>query len=44
MEVRIILRGKIGFYGRSKGELEKWSWRREEKWGTIIKNQIMELQ
>ena len=26
LEVRVILRGKLLFYGRSKGGLEKWSW------------------
>ena len=29
MDIRVILRGKLGFYGRSKGGLEKRSWRRE---------------
>ena len=27
VRVRVIVRGKLGFYGRSE-VLEKWSWRR----------------
>ena len=29
LEIRVILRGKLGFYGRIR-VFEKWSWRREE--------------
>lgn len=31
--IRVILRGKLGFYGRSD-VFEKWFRRRDEKWGT----------
>ena len=41
--VRVILRGKLWFYRRSKGGLEKWSWRRKMSFITTMVLHILPL-